>query len=102
MCHAPWLLNLHQLENPINSHTIITFHQENENYQVEKVVFYEYLSQFSMHTKTRNCFPEKGLNFSKVSFLNPYNALASQRTIFLKVGENCFCGGHFPLENATS
>ena len=44
-CHAPWLLNLHELENPINSHTIIiTFHQENENYQVvhcEKVVFYE-------------------------------------------------------------
>jgi hypothetical protein len=60
-----------------------------------------YQSFLQTNTKTAKLF-KKGFQFSKMSFFFPFDALASQKTIFLKVGENCFCCGHFLLENATS
>lgn len=56
---------------------------------------------FLQTQKPLNLF-RKRFKLSKMSFLYPYNALASQKNIFPKVGENCFYGGHFPLKNATS
>ena len=53
------------------------------------------------NTKTGKLF-KKGFYFSKMSFFFPFDALASQKTIFLKVVENCFCCDHFLLKNATS
>ena len=60
-----------------------------------------YQNFLQANTKAGKLF-KKGFYFSKMSFFLPYNALASQKTTFPKVGENCFCFGHFLLKNASS
>jgi hypothetical protein len=57
-----------------------------------------YQSFLQTNTKTGKLF-KKGFWFSKMSFFFPFDASASQETIFLKVG---FCCGHFLLKIATS
>ena len=60
-----------------------------------------YQSFLQTNTKNGKLF-KKGFYFSKMLFFFPFDALVSQKTIFLKVGKNCFCCGHFLLKNATS
>jgi hypothetical protein len=66
-----------------------------------KTAMNNYQSFLQTNTKAGKLF-KKGFYFSKMSFFFPFYALVSQKTIFLKVGENCFCCGHFLLKNATS
>jgi hypothetical protein len=66
-----------------------------------KTAMNNYQSFLQTNTKAGKLF-KKGFYFSKMSFFFPFDALVSQKTIFLKVGENCFCCGHFLLKNATS
>ena len=60
-----------------------------------------YQNFLQANTKAGKLF-KKGVYFSKMSFFLPYNALASQKTTFPKVGVKCFCFGHFLLKNASS
>jgi hypothetical protein len=66
-----------------------------------KTAMNNYQSFLQINTKTGK-LSKKGFQFSKMSFFFPFDALASQKTLYLKVGENCFCCGHFLLKNATS
>jgi hypothetical protein len=66
-----------------------------------KTVMNNYQSFLQTNTKTGKLF-KKGFEFSKMSFFFPFDALASQKTILLKVGNNCFCCDPFLLKNATS
>jgi hypothetical protein len=66
-----------------------------------KTAMNNYQSFLQTNTKAGKLF-KKGFYFSKMSFFFPFDALVSQKIIFLKVGENCFCCGHFLLKNATS
>jgi hypothetical protein len=67
-----------------------------------KTAINNYQSFLQTNAKTGKLF-KKGFQFSKMSFFFPFDGLASQKkTIFLKVGENCFCCGHFLLKNAAS
>jgi hypothetical protein len=54
-----------------------------------KTAMNNYQSFLQTNTKTGKLF-KKGFSFSKMSFFFPFGGLASQKTIFLKVGENCF------------
>jgi hypothetical protein len=65
-----------------------------------KTAMNNYQSFLQTNTKTGKNF--KKVLISKISFFFPFDALASQKTIFLKVGENCFCCNHFLLKNAAS